>query len=155
MARHRLSDLTNLTRAKEAAREWAERKVVTEERKLPVARRLKSLDNFWWSSSYVAQNEAAAGGRQQFKTIETLVPILREQALAPLGVKMSENHLAAHDSLRRQLAAVNCIAPIVDSIRKMRVEGLTDKEIAGLFRHAADELHEATMTKDGELDPAD
>ncbi len=65
---------------------------------------------------------------------------------------MSDNQLAVHDSLRRQLAAVNCIAPIVDSIRKMRVEGLTDKEIAGLFRQAADELDEATMTKD---DPAD
>jgi hypothetical protein len=41
----------NLTRAKAAALEWAERKTVTEDRKLPVARRLKSLDNFWWSSS--------------------------------------------------------------------------------------------------------
>jgi hypothetical protein len=46
-----LSDLTNLTRAKAAALEWAERKTVTEDRKLPVARRLKSLDNFWWSPS--------------------------------------------------------------------------------------------------------
>jgi hypothetical protein len=92
--------------------------------------------------------EDAAISWQQFKTIETLVPILREQALAHSGVKMSENHLAAHDSLRRQLAAVNCIAPIVDSIRKMRVEGLTDREIAGLFRHAADELDEAAMAKD-------
>jgi len=46
-----LSDPTNLTRAKAAALEWAERKTVTEDRKLPVARRLKSLDNFWWSSS--------------------------------------------------------------------------------------------------------
>ena len=46
-----LSDLTNLTRAKAAAREWAERKVMTEDRKRDGARRLKSLDNFWWSSS--------------------------------------------------------------------------------------------------------
>jgi hypothetical protein len=46
-----LSDLVNLTRAKAAALEWAERKAVTEDRKLPVARRLKSLNNFWWSSS--------------------------------------------------------------------------------------------------------
>ena len=46
-----LSDLTNLTRAKAAALEWAERKALTEDRKLPVARRLKSLDNFSWSSS--------------------------------------------------------------------------------------------------------
>jgi hypothetical protein len=61
---------------------------------------------------------------------------------------MSENHSAAHDSLRRQLAAVNCIAPIVDCIRKMRVEGLADNEIAGLLRHAADELDER------EVDPA-
>jgi hypothetical protein len=55
-----LSDLANLTRCKSAAREWAERKVVTEDRKTNAARRLKSLDNFWWASSYVAQNEMAA-----------------------------------------------------------------------------------------------
>ena len=55
-----LSDLVNLTRAKAAALEWAERKAVTEDRKLPVARRLKSLDNFWWSSSPVCSNEQAA-----------------------------------------------------------------------------------------------
>jgi hypothetical protein len=67
---------------------------------------------------------------------------------------MSENQPAVHDSLRRRLAAVNCVAPIVDCIRKMRVEGLADNEIAGLFRHAADELDETTMTKDGEVDPA-
>jgi hypothetical protein len=97
--------------------------------------------------------QGAPISRQQFKTIETLVPILREQALAHFGVKMSDNHLAAHDSLRRQLAAVNCIAPIVDSIRKMRLVGLADKEIAGLFRHAADELDETTRTKDAD-DPA-
>jgi len=67
---------------------------------------------------------------------------------------MSANHGAVHDSLRRQLAAVNCIAPIVDCIRKMRVRGLADNEIAGLFRHAADELDEATMRKDGQINPA-
>jgi hypothetical protein len=55
-----LSDLTNLTRAKAAALEWAERQAMTEDRKLPVARRLKSLDNFWWSSSPVCSNEQAA-----------------------------------------------------------------------------------------------
>ncbi len=55
---------------------------------------------------------------------------------------MSDNHVAFHDSLRRQLAAVNCIAPIVDCIRKMRAEGLADDEIAGLFRYGADELDE-------------
>jgi hypothetical protein len=77
-----------------------------------------------------------------------------EQALAHWGVKMSDYHAAVPDSLRKQLAAVNCIAPIVNCIRKMRVEGLADNEIAGLFRYAADELDEATMTKDGEVDPA-
>ena len=51
-----LSDIANLTRCKAAARKWAERKTVTEARKLSAARRLKSLNNFWWSSSYVAQN---------------------------------------------------------------------------------------------------
>jgi hypothetical protein len=55
-----LSDLTNLTRAKAAAREWAEQKAMTEDRKLPVARRLKSLDNFSWSSSHIAPNDKAA-----------------------------------------------------------------------------------------------
>jgi hypothetical protein len=53
---------------------------------------------------------------------------------------MSDIHAAFHDSLRRQLAAGNCVAPIVDCIGKMRSEGLADNEIAGLFRHAADEL---------------
>jgi transposase-like protein len=51
-----LSDLANLTRCKAAAREWAERNTVLEDRKTNVARRLKSLDNFWWARSYVAQN---------------------------------------------------------------------------------------------------
>jgi hypothetical protein len=54
-----LSDLTNLTRAKAAAREWAEQKVM-EDRKIPVARRLKSLNNFWWSSSPMRLNQQAA-----------------------------------------------------------------------------------------------
>jgi hypothetical protein len=67
---------------------------------------------------------------------------------------MSDNHAAVHDSLRRRLAAVACVAPIVECIRKMRVEGLADNEIAGLFRHAADELDEATMRKDGKVNPA-
>jgi len=55
-----LSDLTNLTRAKAAALEWAERKAMIEDRKLPVARRLKSLDNFWWSSSPIRSNQTGA-----------------------------------------------------------------------------------------------
>jgi hypothetical protein len=50
------SDLANLTRCKAAAREWAERNAVLEDRKTSAARRLKSLDNFWWSSSYIAHN---------------------------------------------------------------------------------------------------
>jgi hypothetical protein len=36
----------------------------------------------------------------------------------------------------------------------MRVAGLADSEIARLFRHAADELDQATMTKDEEVDSA-
>ena len=59
---------------------------------------------------------------------------------------MSDNDPAVHDSLRRRLAAVTCVVPIVDCIRKMRVEGLADNEIAGLFRHAADELDETTTS---------
>jgi hypothetical protein len=61
---------------------------------------------------------------------------------------MSDNHLATHDSLRRRLAAANCVAPLVDCIQKMRVRGLADNEIAGLLRHAADELDEHTKAKD-------
>jgi hypothetical protein len=56
---------------------------------------------------------------------------------------MPDIHAAFHDSLRRQLAAGNCVAPIVDCIGKMRSEGLADNQIAGLFRHAADELTRA------------
>ena len=52
------------------------------------------------------------------------------------------------------LGHTDCVASIVDCIRKMRAEGLADNEIADLFRHAADELDEATMSKDGEVDPA-
>jgi hypothetical protein len=36
----------------------------------------------------------------------------------------------------------------------MRVEGLADNLIAGLFRHAADELDQTTMTKDKEVSAA-
>lgn len=55
-----LSDLTNLTHAKQAALEWAERKAVTEDRKNNAARRLKSLNNFWWSASPMPLNVEAA-----------------------------------------------------------------------------------------------
>jgi hypothetical protein len=67
---------------------------------------------------------------------------------------MCDNHTAVHDSLRRQLAAVACVAPILECIRKMRPEGLADNEIAGLFRHAADELDEAAMREDRKIIPA-
>jgi hypothetical protein len=46
------------------------------------------------------------------------------------------------------------VAPIVYCIRKMRLEGLADNEIAGLLRHAADELDGATMSKDRKVNPA-
>jgi hypothetical protein len=55
-----VSGTANLTRCKDAAREWAEREAMTEDRKTNAARRLKSLHNFWWSSSYVAQNVRGA-----------------------------------------------------------------------------------------------
>jgi hypothetical protein len=50
----------NLTRCRSAALEWAERNLITEHRNLSVAQRLKSLNNFWWSSSYVAPIAAEA-----------------------------------------------------------------------------------------------
>jgi hypothetical protein len=60
---------------------------------------------------------------------------------------MSNNGVGVRDTLIRRLAEVEerdrlhrHVAPIVDCIRKMRVEGLADDEIAGLFRHAADEF---------------
>jgi hypothetical protein len=55
------------------------------------------------------------------------------------------------DLLARQIATTEerdrfhrCVVPIVDCIRKMRVAGLADEEVVGLFRHAADELDQAT-----------
>jgi hypothetical protein len=71
---------------------------------------------------------------------------------------MSNNGMGVRDSLTRRLAEAERdrlhrrVAPIVDGIRKMRAEGLADNEIAGLFRHAADELDAAT--KDDEVEPA-
>jgi hypothetical protein len=65
---------------------------------------------------------------------------------------ISDNHI--HDTLRRRLAALVSVAPIVECIRKMRAEGLADNEIAGLFRHAADDLDEGTMMRDGKVNPA-
>jgi hypothetical protein len=54
-----LSDLANLTRCKAAALEWCEYRALIEDRKNNAARRLNSLNNFWWSSSLVAQNGRA------------------------------------------------------------------------------------------------
>lgn len=50
----KLSDIANLSRCCDAAREYAE-KMTMLDRKMPVARRLKSLGNFWWSPSLVRQ----------------------------------------------------------------------------------------------------
>ena len=71
---------------------------------------------------------------------------------------MSNNRPAVlddRDLLAREMAATEerdrlhrCVVPIVDCIRKIRLEGLADKKIVGLFRHAADELDVATTTTD-------
>ena len=45
-----LSPPANLTRCMDAARQWAERKTLAEDRKNTAGRRLKSLDNFSWSA---------------------------------------------------------------------------------------------------------
>jgi hypothetical protein len=52
------SQPANLTRCKDAALEWAERRLMTDPHKMSGARRLKSLSNFRWSSSHVAANAA-------------------------------------------------------------------------------------------------
>jgi hypothetical protein len=51
-----VSASANLSRCRDVAREWAEHQALTADRKLNAARRLKSLNNFWWSSSLVRQN---------------------------------------------------------------------------------------------------
>jgi hypothetical protein len=48
-----LSPPANLTRCKQAAEEWAERHLLTEQRHLSVAQRLKSLKYISWSASPV------------------------------------------------------------------------------------------------------
>jgi hypothetical protein len=53
-----LSAAANLSRCKDAAREWAEHSFLTDHRKMSGARRLKSLDNFSWSALPVRQNGA-------------------------------------------------------------------------------------------------
>ena len=59
----------------------------------------------------------------------------------------SDNH--AGNDTRSRMAAGACVEPIVECNRKMRVDGLTDNEIAGLLRHAADGLGAAT--NDGQV----
>ena len=54
-----LSPPANLTRCKDAARAWAEQQLLTEQRKISVARRLKSLNNFWWLALPVRNSEPA------------------------------------------------------------------------------------------------
>jgi hypothetical protein len=51
-----LSDLGNLTRCKQAAREWTESKVLTDLRKKYGVGALKMLNNFSWSASGIRQN---------------------------------------------------------------------------------------------------
>jgi len=46
----------NLTRCMAAARDWAEQSFLTEHRKLSGARRLKSLNKFWWSASPIEKS---------------------------------------------------------------------------------------------------
>lgn len=62
-----VSGVANLTRCKYAAREWAARQTMTERRKLSVAARLKSLENFSWSSTPIEQNVGSlvSTGRDQ------------------------------------------------------------------------------------------
>jgi hypothetical protein len=54
-----LSAPANLSRCKDAALAWAEQIILSENRNFSVARRLKSLSNFFWSSPPISQNAAA------------------------------------------------------------------------------------------------
>jgi hypothetical protein len=58
-----------------------------------------------------------------------------------------DTDLSVQNSLRKRLANGDCVAPIVNCIQKMRVEGVADSDIADLLRHAADELDEAKWTR--------
>jgi hypothetical protein len=51
-----ISPMANLTRCMDAARVWAERKMLTDLRKKRGVGALKSLDNFSWLSRHVAGN---------------------------------------------------------------------------------------------------
>lgn|SRR6478736_7299238 len=53
-----LSTTANLARCMDAAIAWAEGSFVADHRKMSGARRLKSLNNFSWASSPVAQTSA-------------------------------------------------------------------------------------------------
>jgi hypothetical protein len=57
-----LSPAANLARCMDAARQWAEQKRLTEDRKNTAGRRLKSLRNFSWSASPMRRNESAGIG---------------------------------------------------------------------------------------------
>ena len=54
-----LSPSANLPRCKDAALRWAEQTALTDDRKNTAARRLRSLNNFSWSSSPVRYLEQA------------------------------------------------------------------------------------------------
>ena len=62
-----------------------------------------------------------------------------------MRVNMFDTEPSVQDTLRRRLANGDCVAPIVDCIQQMRVEGVADSVIAALLRHAADELDEANV----------
>src|SRR5262245_54933749 len=51
-----LSPPANLTRCMAAVLDWAEQSFLTEHRKLSGARRLKSLNKFWWSASPIEKS---------------------------------------------------------------------------------------------------
>jgi hypothetical protein len=55
-----ISPPANLSRCKAAALDWAQQKAATGHRNFSMAQRLKLQTNFWWSPSYVRQNEPAA-----------------------------------------------------------------------------------------------
>jgi len=73
------SDVANLTRCKQAAVEWAEKQVATEQRNLSVAQRLKSLNNFSWSASPVRSNQP--GATQTTPMLESLNLTARQRAM--------------------------------------------------------------------------
>ena len=58
-----LSDVVNLSRAKDAALAWAQWRAVREHRKNSGARSLKSLNKFSWSSSPMRQNNRGASSK--------------------------------------------------------------------------------------------